>query len=158
MDPDKLALAKQLYVKDGKSLTEICLLLDISMFVLKERCEAESWAKTRKAHTEKRSQHTSLQEHAEISEQQVRNLRVLMIQNGDPDLTLEEKRDLTYKISRALELAEAWRVTVETDRLIHGIVKGKPSVAADDDEVDGVTYVVAKPPSSVYIEEDSHVA
>ncbi len=151
MDQGKLDLARRLYVYDFKPLSEICLMLDLNMFQLKDASEREKWDEQRKKHQDQRSAEAgnTLAEHQYLSQKQLRWMEVLLTRQANPELTKEERRELRGMMETAERASEALAKAIDVDRRIHGIRNTEPSVAKDAAEVQGVRYYVGKPVAEV---------
>jgi hypothetical protein len=147
MDPGKLDLARRLYVFDFKSLSDICITLDISMFKLQEVCDSENWDKQREEATAQRkaTQGDTLAEHKYLSEKHLRWIDVLLIQQSNPDLSDTDRKKLRGMAETAQTMSLALSMAVDTDRKIHGVKNSAPSVSKDREEVQGVAYFVGVP-------------
>lgn len=144
---EKIELARQLYVEQGKALPDIAVSLDINLGPLRAHAIANNWDDAREAFLAARQR--VIDENDLLGQQEYR-LR-------DSNLKLTTLR-MEHEIARHTPQynARSWRDTVEceqrmhqmlveqikAERLINGVKPNAPSVAPDAEEVSGVKYIV----------------
>lgn len=151
MDMDegkRLAIARRLYVEEGKKLAELCVDLDINIFTLNKSKEVEQWDKARAEFLEKqaaRDPSDTLAGHVEQVRQAFRHLDLLRGKLSNQMITGAERKQLSQDFEDAKNYVEALKMTIELDRMVHGVKNSAPSAEDTKKKVEGVAFKVILP-------------
>lgn len=151
--PESLDLAKRLFVEDGKKLAEICVDLDISIFVLNKLREEKHWDRLRAEHLEREASQDlegedTLAKHKRFVRNLFKQIEVIQTKLANP-ATLDSvtRKELKETMEVLRDQAETISMAVDVDRKVSGVKNSAPSVSDDANKEQGIVFKVFLPPA-----------